>query len=119
MIVLAWFKGGKVNVNVPNGSLVYDGREFVDPAKAANVALVYAEMATASRPSAYPIERFNSPENQLTWQNLWVCKVIQVLNPADAMPTDVVTAPPPVDGMCVCGITCDGVNVQNVVVTNP
>jgi hypothetical protein len=117
MIVSAYYKDGTANINVPNGSLVYDGTSFVAPNKAKTIALIYTSESIANRPGPYPIERFLSPDNTLTWTNLWVCTVIGVLNQANQNPVDVVTRPAPAGGMCICGITCDGINVQGILVS--
>lgn len=113
MILLAYYKDKQVLLDVPAGSMVYDGSAFVDPEKAKTVALVQTTQAQAAVPIDYPIDR-STDSYQLTWQNQWVCKVIGVHSQADTTSSDVVTTAPPADGMCVCGVTCNGIEIQQV-----
>jgi hypothetical protein len=113
-----YYKDKQVLLDVPDGRMVYDGANFVDPAKAKTVALLQTVQAQASVPFEYPIKGSPwPPSDQLTWQNTWVCKVIGVHSQATTTASDVVVTDPPADGMCVCGITCNGTEIQQVPVT--
>lgn len=114
MILRAYYMDKQVLLNVPTNNLVYDGKNFVDPALAKTVVLITTGSAQATVPVEYPIERFYYLSDVLTWTNYWVCKVIGIQSDVDQLPTDVITADPPTDGMCVCGVTCNGLEIQQV-----
>lgn len=114
MILRTFYKDAQALVNVPDGSLVFDGKDFVDPSKAKYVALVYTTQVDAV--VQYPVAPGVMMGETLSWVNQLVCKVIGIDSLATELPTDVVAVPEPADGMCVCGVTCTGTEIQQVLV---
>lgn len=122
MIITAWYLNRKVLLGVPEGSLVYDGRGWVTPASAKNIALTHtaAREVTAGLPVQYQTayeepscEEPPAPKISLTFNNLFICKVLSVSE--GTMPQDVVVVPAPED-FCVCGVTCVGTEINDVLV---
>lgn len=112
MILRTFYKDAQALVNVPDGSLVFDGKEFVNPAKANYVALVYTTQVDAVL--QYPVAPGKTMNESLSWVNQLLCKVIGIHSLDTEFPTDVIAVPEPADGMCVCGVTCTGTEIQQV-----
>ena len=118
MILKVFYLGREMLVDAGT-DLVFDGTAFVSPIQAKYVALSVAGTAT-SEPHLYPIDyRIDQP--QMQWTNHWVCKVISVEDATLGLTgTDVISIPSPVplgpDGKppCICGVTCQGTEVQNI-----
>jgi hypothetical protein len=114
MIVRAYYMNREVYLNVPNGSLVFDGNAFVSPESAEYMTLTRPPTFSGNYPERYPVNRYpDAAPIELTWANYWVVKIIGVTSEEEAIPTDVVYIVDP-NEECVCGITCFGEEVRNV-----
>lgn len=114
MIVRAYFMDREVFLNVPNGSLVFNGNAFVSPESAEWMVLNITNTATAVFPDTYPVNRYPDPVRlELGWINRWVVKILGVVSEAEAVPADVIYIINP-NSECVCGVTCFGEEVRNV-----
>lgn len=102
--------GGAAVFGVADGTLVFDGSEFVKPQ-----SLTYAELY------GVPVNAQSMPYKELPAQVLSAAVKIRarVLNvdPTEA-PTDptLVTVADPLGGECICGLTCNGTELRFVVV---
>lgn len=113
--VMAWYKGQKVYLAIPDNSLLFDGTQFVRPADAKWVWLTATTEAVFLSPAPLPINEFEH-RVELTQEQGYVCQVIGTgITIAD--PPEVIAIPDPNDGECVCGVTCSGTDLQYVTVT--
>lgn len=113
----AWFNGKQVYLGFPAGYLVFDGFSFVRPQDAKFVAIVETDRAgPVLLPAPWP-ETQTLVQEALTWYNTWICEVI-ALDQTLITGTDVVSVIDPNNGVCVCGVSCMGTNLQYVKVTS-
>ena len=123
MIIKVWYLNRQVLIGVPDDALVFDGRSWVSPTEAEYVALNTLIGVTASIQGEYAIQekpiRPEPPEcgdpplpPQVTWENYFLCKVIDVED--GNIPTGVIIAEDPTGGVCVCGVTCAGTEIVGV-----
>ncbi len=112
--LLAWYKGTQVILKVDDGYLVFDGQEFVYPQDAKYVMLVTQPTNVVyNTPTPVEYDQFVQYV-QLTMRNKWVAKVISWSATTPTGDPDVVEASDPLDGECLCGITCLGTNLSYV-----
>lgn len=113
MIITAWCQAQTVQLRVPDGYLLYDGLHFVKPESASTVMLING-VSTASGPH-YPVQETGVLPD-FTAGYHWVCSVISVVvSPTSVQ--DVVASADPLNGACLCGITCFGPKILNVPIT--
>jgi hypothetical protein len=119
MIVRAYYKDREVLLTVPDSGLIFDGTSFVSVASAKWIALKWFTPVEAATPQHYPIE-YPAVETVHNWENYWVCKVIGLESslPNGGAITDTIEVTDPLNGACLCGITCIGGEVQNINVFN-
>lgn len=98
-------------MDVADGVLVFNGDEFVRAAH-----LQYAELYIAPV-EALSLNYKGLPALQLLTSVRYLARVIGS-NPTQVIETDpqLVAVPDPSNGMCVCGITCQGTELQFVTV---
>lgn len=99
----------QVQLNVADDVLVFDGIDFVDPAR-----LKYVSLYTM------PVESFSLPFDDLVSQRLTTAArvIARVLNrfvyPGLPDSPELETAPIPSPGQCTCFITCKGTDLRFV-----
>lgn len=109
--IRAWYKGNPVILGIAANSLVFDGFQFVRPQDAEFVQIVETVSTGAQAvPPPWP-QTQTLDQVTLTWTNSWLCKVIddQETPIADR---DIVAIPDPNNGACICGISCQGTDLQ-------
>jgi len=115
--IKAWYKGQEVYLGVIANALVLDGDSFVRPQDAKTVAIVEVVVVGPELvPGPWP-ETQTLAQASLTWTNVWLCTVIEVLPDMPNADTDVVAVNDPNNGNCVCGVSCIGTSLQYVQVT--
>jgi hypothetical protein len=114
--IKAKFRGKTVLLSIPDNSLVFDGREFVSPKKAKRVMLGLIGQANFMSPGPVTLDQFQS-RHALIMRNYFLCTVLGTDVSSTGQPSDVITIPDPNDGICLCGVTCTGTNIQYVKVT--
>ncbi len=114
MLITAWYLNTQVQLKVADNHLVYDGNTFVSPATAKYVALNLPTQVQVT-PTPKPIQELPLGETFLM-NTLYLCEVISVSSTAEAT-SDVVAAVDPLNGACLCGITCFGPKIFYVVIT--
>ncbi len=102
----------QVVMNVADNTLVYDGQNFVAPEDAKYVMLYAVPITAMNLPFQYPAIQFQtSAANK--------CAVLAYNGTSEPSTSpEVVHVDDPSLGMCICGITCQGVNLAYVKVTN-
>lgn len=109
----AWYRGQLVYLNVPPNSLVFDGQNFVRPSDVQQVALVTTvPVGPVTVPGPWP-ETNTLQQAALSWLNTWICKVADRGSQTTGV-SDVVSVSDPNNGQCVCGVTCEGTDLQYV-----
>jgi hypothetical protein len=98
-------------LDVAEGSLVYDGHNFVSPLIAQFIALYSVPVDAVSLPHRDVIL-------QLQTQTCIGAKVVEVdAAPAASTDPSVIAQPDPSGGICICGLTCTGTDLRFAVVT--
>lgn len=98
----------RVQLAVAEGALVFDGSNFVEPARARQVAL----LNTQETPAVVAIKGVPA---MLGFKGTVLAGVVGY-DPMSEPSTDsaLVSATDPSNGLCICGITCKGTNVAYV-----
>lgn len=115
--IKAWYNGKLVYLGLDANSLVFDGSEFVRPQDAKLVAIVETTTVGPINLFAPWSETATLPQAALTWTNMWLCTVVAV----DQTPIadhDVVTVIDEHNGACICGVSCNGTELQYVQVVD-
>ena len=114
--ILAWYNGQQVKLGVGPNALIFDGVQFVPPADVKFVAIVQTvTVGPETVPVPWP-ETQTIEQTALTWINMWICQVISTGGPAIS-DRDVVSITDPANGVCICGVTCQGTDIQYVTVS--
>jgi hypothetical protein len=109
--IKAWYNGQQVYLGIQANALVFDGQNFVRPEDTEYVAIVETvSVGPETVPQFWPVTRTIEQE-ALTWTNTWLCKII-ALNQESVIAIDVQAVNDPNNGDCLCGIFCDGVDLQ-------
>jgi len=115
--IKAWFNGRQVLLGLQQNALVFNGFEFVRPQDAKFVAIIETvTVGPENVPPPWP-ETQTIDQAALTWTNYWLCEVIAI-NQTTIGDQDVVAVNDPNNGACVCGISCQGRDLQYVQVAN-
>lgn len=102
-------------IDVDSSVLIRSNNQFVSPQVAASVDLIMAPVQTMLTPFA---DAATALMLTLTgYQNVRVCWR-EPVNSDDNPSNQIVTAPDPTGGQCVCGITCAGTQISYVPVLN-
>lgn len=102
----------QVVMNVADNTLVYDGQNFVAPEDAKYVMLYDIPVDALSLPFQYPAVHFQTNAANK-------CAVLAYNGTTEPSTSpEVIHVGDPSMGLCICGITCQGVNLAYVKVTN-
>jgi hypothetical protein len=115
MIINAMTVTGTAQLQVDSGSLVWDGTSFVDPTEATYVMLVTV-VPTLISPNIYPVTVQAPIPSGLTVTGTYLC-VVTSIDPAITSGNTVVAVADPLNGQCLCGITCTGTQIATPAVT--
>lgn len=103
--------GTNATVDIAVDTLVYDGSGFVQPADAQYVALYSLPVDAVTLPykdiDALPISA------AVTIRAFVISRDPTIVDPTSP---DVIVAPDPSFGTCICGITCQGTEIRYIVV---
>lgn len=110
-ITLLMPNGSTASLGVADNTLVFDGSEFIRPADL-KYAMLYA----------LPVSARSVPYKDLDAQTLSAAvrirALVQGVDPTETLVTDpsLVAEPDPVEGQCICGLTCNGTELRFAVV---
>jgi hypothetical protein len=95
-------------LDIPDGDLVYDGREFGEPSKVKYVALAMSSVNGETLPFVEPST--NIAANAYMRLNVVSRSTVSVATPNP----DLILIEDPAEGQCMCGLTCTGTRLSYV-----